>query len=46
MPSLIVPITTSNIKMKNSCRRILTRNIQTPSPPLVEPMETELKVNN
>ena len=44
MPSITMPIT-SNIKMKNSCRRILTRNAQTPPPPpLAGTIETELKV--
>lgn len=42
MPSLTVPIT-SNIKMKNSCRKILTRNPLTP-PPSKRSIEAELKV--
>jgi hypothetical protein len=44
MPSLTVPII-SNIKMKNSCRRILTRNALTP-PPSIGQIETELKVKS
>jgi hypothetical protein len=44
MPSLTVPIT-SNIKMKNSCRRILTRNALTPPPSSsAETIEAEFKV--
>lgn len=43
MPSLTVPMN-SNIKMKNSCRRILTRNILTPPPPSTGTIEAELKV--
>jgi hypothetical protein len=48
MPSLTVPII-SNIKMKNSCRRILTRNALTPppsAPPSIGQIETELKVKS
>ncbi len=44
MPSLTVPII-SNIKMKNSCRRFLTRNALTP-PPSIGQIETELKVKS
>jgi hypothetical protein len=48
MPSLTGPII-SNIKMKNSCRRILTRNALTPppsAPPSVGQIEAELKVKS